>query len=97
WHVVVDGEDIPATAQLAALAGNFVGQTIASRLTKGQPGPEFRPHLRGMLISLDEGQGVGWVLHGGIPVRGFSARTLKNYSFQQYRLKLSKIFDRPWP
>ncbi len=97
WHVVVDGEEIPATAQLAALAGDFVGSTIANRIAKGTPGPDFRPRLRGMLISLDEGQGVGWVLHGGIPIRGFSARTLKNMSFQQYRLKLSKIFDRPWP
>ncbi|PSR29833.1 MAG: FAD-dependent oxidoreductase [Sulfobacillus thermosulfidooxidans] len=97
WHVVVDGQEIPATAQLAALAGDFVGNTIVNRITKNNPGPEFRPRLRGMLISLDEGQGVGWVLHGGIPVRGFSARTLKNISFQQYRLKLSKIFDRPWP
>ncbi len=97
WHVVVDGEDIPATAQLAALAGDFVGETVMSRITKGHPGADFRPRLRGMLISLDEGQGVGWVLHGGIPVRGFSARTLKNFSFQQYRLKLAKIFDRPWP
>ncbi len=98
WHVVIDGQEIPATAQLAAIAGNFVGDTIISRITNdGSPGPAFRPRLRGMLISLDEGQGVGWVLHGGIPVRGFSARTLKNISFQQYRLKLSKIFDRPWP
>ena len=97
WHVVVDGQTIPATAQVAAIAGDFVGNTVISRIDSGTPGPTFRPRLRGMLISLDEGQGVGWVLHGGIPVRGFSARTLKNISFQQYRLKLSKIFDRPWP
>jgi NADH dehydrogenase len=97
WHVVADGQEVPATAQLAALAGDFVGETILSRLTKNTPGPDFHPRLRGMLISLDPGQGVGWVLHGGIPVRGISARTLKNISFQQYRLKLSKIFDRPWP
>ncbi len=97
WHVVIDGQEIPATAQLAAIAGDFIGNTIVSRITTGTPGPEFRPRIRGMLISLDEGQGVGWVLHGGIPLRGFSARTLKNISFQQYRLKLSKIFDRPWP
>ncbi len=97
WHVTVDGQEVPATAQLAALAGDFVGETISNRIANNTPGTDFRPRLRGMLISLDPGQGVGWVLHGGIPVRGLGARTLKNISFQQYRLKLSKIFDRPWP
>lgn len=96
WRVVIDGTPIPQTAQLAALAGTSVGHTIASRLS-GATAPPFRPSLRGMLISLDPGQGVGWVLHGGIPVRGYSARTLKNISFQQYRQKLTKKFGKAWP
>lgn len=90
WRVTVNGEDVPQTAQVAALAGTFIGQTISARLACR--GPEFRPQLRGMLISLDPGQGVGWVLTGGIPVRGYSARTLKNISFKQYRQKLAKTF-----
>lgn len=97
WHVVVDGQDIPATAQVAALAGSFVGQTIARRIQTGDPGPSFSPQIRGMLISLDPGKGVGWVLRGGIPIRGYGARTLKNLSFREYRLKLSKVFNRGWP
>lgn len=96
WHVTVDGKDVPATAQLATLAGHYVGNAIG-RLIKGESlgADRFTPRLRGMLISLDPGQGVGWVLSGGIPVRGLSARALKELSFRQYRLKLARTFARP--
>ncbi|PSR33449.1 MAG: FAD-dependent oxidoreductase [Sulfobacillus benefaciens] len=96
WRVVVDGQEVAATAQLAALAGTYVGELIARQI-QGEPvGSPFLPRLRGMLISLDPGQGVGWVLHGGIPVRGMSARTLKSLSFHQYRQKLARRFNKPW-
>ncbi len=96
WHVTADGKDVPATAQVATIAGHYVGTTIG-RLILGKPleATGFSPRLRGMLISLDPGQGVGWVLHGGIPVRGLSARALKELSFRQYRLKLARTFRRP--
>lgn len=97
WKVVIDGDPIPQTAQIAALAGAFVGRTILSRIRGHDPGPPFDPHLKGMLISLDPQKGVGWVLNGGIPVRGYGARLLKDLSFQQYRLKLATEFRRPWP
>ncbi len=96
WKVAVDGKDVPATAQLATIAGHYVGTTIG-RLIQGKPldNNRFSPRLRGMLISLDPGQGVGWVLRGGIPVRGLSARALKELSFRQYRLKLARTFPKP--
>lgn len=97
WRVQVDGVDVPQTAQLATLAGAYVGETIARRIA-GEPSvPPFRPKMRGMLISLDPGRGVGWVLTGGIPVRGYSARTLKNLSFRDYRVKLARVFRQGWP
>ncbi len=97
WRVFVGQEEVPQTAQLAAMAGSYVGTAMA-RAIHGEPlPPPFKPRLRGMLISLDTGAGVGWVIRGGIPVRGTSARTLKNLSFQQYRLKLSRAFGRGWP
>ncbi|MHB1953495.1 MAG: NAD(P)/FAD-dependent oxidoreductase [Sulfobacillus sp.] len=97
WHVVVDGQEIAATAQVAALAGAYVGEIIGHRIQGVGNESSFAPRLRGMLISLDPGQGVGWVLHGGIPVRGMSARTLKALSFHQYRLKLARRFAKAWP
>ncbi|NMP23049.1 FAD-dependent oxidoreductase [Sulfobacillus harzensis] len=97
WRVYVGDDEVPQTAQLAAMAGDYVGDAMA-RAIRGEPlPPPFRPRLRGMLISLDTGAGVGWVIRGGIPVRGTSARTLKSLSFQQYRLKLSRAFGRGWP
>lgn len=95
WHITVDGKDVPATAQVATIAGHYVGTTIG-RLIQGKPleSDRFSPRLRGMLISLDPGQGVGWVLRGGIPVRGLSARALKELSFRQYRLKLARTFPK---
>jgi len=97
WRVEVDGEMVPQTAQLASLAGDYVGRQVTLALAGEPLLPPFRPSLRGMLISLDTGIGVGWVIRGGIPVRGSSARTLKNLSFQQYRLKLARLFGRGWP
>lgn len=97
WKVRVDHEEVPQTAQIASLAGYYVGRAMARAIRGESLPPPFRPSLRGMLISLDPGIGVGWVIRGGIPVRGSSARTLKNLSFQQYRLKLSRVFGRGWP
>jgi NADH dehydrogenase len=96
WRVVVDDHDVAATAQVAALAGTYVGELISRKIQGEHGGSPFLPRIRGMLISLDPGQGVGWVLHGGIPVRGMSARTLKSLSFQQYRQKLARRFNKPW-
>ncbi len=97
WRVWVGNQEVPQTAQLATMAGHYVGEAV-TRAMRGEPLPEpFKPRLRGMLISLDPGIGVGWVIRGGIPVRGSSARTLKELSFQQYRLKLSRVFGRGWP
>lgn len=97
WRVWVGHQEVPQTAQLASMAGAYVGEAVA-RAIQGEdlPAP-FAPRLRGMLISLDPGVGVGWVIRGGIPVRGGSARALKNLSFRQYRLKLSRAFGRGWP
>lgn len=97
WKVEEEGTPVPQTAQIAALAGAFVGQTILTRVRHHDPGPPFHPHMKGMLISLDPQKGVGWVLNGGIPVRGYGAHVLKDLSFQQYRLKLTTEFHRPWP
>ncbi len=97
WRVQTDGQEVPQTAQLASMAGRYVGENVI-RAIRGEPlAPPFHPSLKGMLISLDPGVGVGWVLRGGIPVRGGSARTLKALSFRQYRLKLSRVFGRGWP
>lgn len=97
WRVETAGKEVPQTAQLASMAGSYVGENLI-RAIGGEPlQPPFRPSLKGMLISLDPGIGVGWVIRGGIPVRGSSARTLKQLSFQQYRLKLSRVFGRGWP
>ncbi|MCL5116475.1 MAG: FAD-dependent oxidoreductase [Firmicutes bacterium] len=97
WRVWVGHQEVPQTAQLASMAGDYVAESM-TRAIRGEPLPApFQPRLRGMLISLDPGIGVGWVIRGGIPVRGSSARTLKNLSFQQYRLKLSRAFGRGWP
>lgn len=92
WRVSVDGEDVPQTAQVATLAGAYVGDVISRKITGNSNIPEFRPKLRGMLISLDPGKGVGWVITGGLAVRGYGARTLKNFSFREYRQKLTRIF-----
>ncbi len=97
WRVSVDGEDIPQTAQVASLAGAYVGEVITRRIAGETQIPPFRPKIRGMLISLDPGKGVGWVLTGGIPLRGYGARTLKNLSFHQYRQKLARVFRHGWP
>ena len=97
WRVGVGSEQIPQTAQLASLAGRYVGDNVMRAVRGQELQPPFRPTLRGMLISLDPGIGVGWVIRGGIPVRGGSARALKELSFQQYRLKLSRVFGRGWP
>lgn len=97
WRVRVDGEEVPQTAQLATMAGHYVGDAMKKAIAGDRLPQAFRPKLRGMLISLDPGIGVGWVIRGGIPVRGNSARALKNLSFQQYRLKLSRTFGRGWP
>ncbi len=97
WRVYTDGGEVPQTAQLASMAGKYVGGNLL-RVIRRQPLlPAFQPRLRGMLISLDPGVGVGWVLRGGIPVRGGSARALKELSFHQYRLKLSRVFGHGWP
>lgn len=97
WRVKVGHEEVPQTAQVAALAGAYVGDAVIAYLRHKSPPPDFRPALRGMLISLDQGSGVGWVLTGGIPVRGLSARGLKKFSFRQYRLKISRVFGHGWP
>lgn len=97
WRVKNGHQEIPQTAQLASLAGHYVGEAL-TRAIRGEKLPDpFKPRIRGMLISLDPGRGVGWVIRGGIPVRGSSARTLKALSFQQYRLKLSRAFGKGWP
>lgn len=97
WRVHVGQQEIPQTAQLASLAGGYVGEALARAIGR-EPLPEpLHPRIRGMLISLDPGIGVGWVIRGGIPVRGTSARTLKDLSFRQYRLKLSRVFGKGWP
>lgn len=97
WRVMVGSEEVPQTAQLASLAGRYVGDNVIRAIRGQDMQPPFRPTLRGMLISLDPGIGVGWVIRGGIPVRGGSARALKQLSFQQYRLKLARVFGRGWP
>jgi NADH dehydrogenase len=97
WRVYADGQEVPQTAQLASLAGKYAAENLL-RALKGQSLlPAFHPSLRGMLISLEPGIGVGWVLRGGIPVRGAPARALKSLSFHQYRLKLSRVFGHGWP
>lgn len=97
WRVSTDGEDVPQTAQLASMAGKYVGENLIRAMRGESLLGDFQPRLRGMLISLDTGIGVGWVIRGGIPVRGGSARALKQLSFHQYRLKLARVFGRGWP
>lgn len=97
WRVYTNGEEVPQTAQLASMAGKYVGENLWRAIRHQPLLSPFQPKLRGMLISLDPGVGVGWVLRGGIPVRGGSARALKALSFHQYRLKLSRVFGHGWP
>ncbi len=94
WRVRVGPEQIPQTAQLALLAGRYTGENLL-RAIRGEPlAAPLRPTIHGVLVSLNPGAGVGWVIRGGIPVRGISARALKELSFRQYRLKLSRVFGR---
>lgn len=97
WQVEDRGQRLPQTAQLAEQAGAYVGSVIVNRLKQDGDVPEFHPHIRGMLVALNPGQGVGWVYHGGVSVQGFSARWLKNMVFRQYRRGLTREFDRVWP
>lgn len=97
WRVFVGHHEVPQTAQLASMAGTYVGENLVRAIRGQEMQPSFKPSLRGMLISLDPGIGVGWVIRGGIPVRGIPARALKELSFRQYRLKLSRVFGRGWP
>lgn len=97
WRVYDGTEMIPQTAQLAEAAGEYVGQALR-RAMEGKPlPPPFRPRIRGMLVSLNPGQGVGWVYYHGLPVRGFSARLLKSAAFREHRQRITLHFGRGWP
>lgn len=87
------GQWVPQTAQLAEQAGTYVGRVIGRRIRQETPLPPFHAHLRGMLVALTPGKGVGWVYRGGIGVQGYSARWLKGLAFRQYRRGLAKSFD----
>lgn len=88
---------IPQTAQIAEQAGAYVGTVIGRRLYHDYPLPTFHPQLRGMLVALNPGKGVGWVYHGGLAVQGYSARWMKRMVFRQYRRGLARAFDHVWP
>ncbi|MGC8489741.1 MAG: NAD(P)/FAD-dependent oxidoreductase, partial [Clostridia bacterium] len=90
WRVVADGQLFPQTANVALEAGRFAGRAM-SRWSQGRPlGSRFRPHLRGMLVSLDATRGVGWVVSQGIPLRGSSVSRLKRLVFTRYRRGLAR-------
>lgn len=97
WRVYDGHEMLPQTAQLAEAAGEYVGQALRRAVDGKSLPPPFRPRLRGMLVSLNPGQGVGWVYYHGLPVRGFSARLLKNATFREHRQRITLKFGKVWP
>jgi NADH dehydrogenase len=92
WRVAEGGRVFPQTAIMAIEAGRFVGQAMLHWSHGHALGPPFRPHVRGMLVSLDAERGVGWVVNRGLSIRGCTVPLLKNLVFARYRRRLAAAF-----
>ncbi len=94
WRVPGTRRPTPPTAQVAVLAGAFVGRTLLAELDGASLPNPFAPRLQGLMVSLTPHHGVGWVRRGGIPIVGPGAAWAQRFAFRQYRRQVLEQFDR---
>jgi NADH dehydrogenase len=85
WKVVNKGRAFPQTADIAIKTGRFAAEAML-RWSSDQPlRTRFHFQQSGVLVSLDNRRGIGWIISPRIALRGPAASRLKTRLSARYR------------